>query len=146
MLELINTSSVYMGKYPQTRRKFAIHVVPEELQYIWQFHPAMRKMDQKLMSNPKGMTKTVETNQDLSSVHGQVPATKDRGTNPSCPLRNCNIAVCFVKQYHMVCKTDQNTSLTPNERTHPAQTNQDLFLVHAEWLANKDGASNPSRS
>ena len=109
-------------------------------------HAPLWETDQNTFSTPNERTKAAETNQCLFSVHVQVPATKDRGPNTCCPLRNRNFAVCFVKQYHMVCKTDQNTSLTPNERTHPAQTNQDLFLVHAEWLANKDGASNPSPS
>ena len=41
LLKPIQTSSVYMPKYLQTRMEHPIHLVHEELQYIWQFHPAM---------------------------------------------------------------------------------------------------------
>ena len=97
----------------------------------------MRKMDQKLMSNPKGMTKTVETNQDLSSVHGQVPATKDRGTNPSCPLRNCNIAVCFVKQCHGVQNRPKHI-FDPKRKDAPCP-NQSRPLLGTCRMARKQG-------
>ena len=46
-----------------------------------------------------------------------------------------------------VCdKMDQNTLLTPNEMTDTVGTNQDLFCIHAEVLANKKESRDPSRT
>ena len=59
-------------------------------------------------------------------------------------MRNCNRAVHFVQQSACpATKMNQNTFLTPNEKTDAVGTNEDLFSLHAKVFANKDGASNP---
>ena len=58
---------------------------------------------------------------------------------------NCNRAVRFVQSARPATKTNQNTLLTQNERTETVGTNQDLFCIHAEVLANKKEGRDPSR-
>ena len=60
-------------------------------------------------------------------------------------VRNCNRAVRFVQSARPATKTNQNTLLTQNERTETVGTNQDLFCIHAEVLANKKEGRDPSR-
>ena len=43
-----------------------------------------------------------------------------------------------------MCQMDPKTVSNPNERTYTAETNPDLFSIHAEVPAKKDRALNPS--
>jgi hypothetical protein len=93
------------------------------------------------MANLNERTDTAETSPDLFCIHAAAPTNKDRAPNSSCPLRNRNRAVHFVK----LCGHGRNRPkhiANANERTDAPETNQDLFCIRASVAACQKGASN----
>ena len=116
------------------------------------FRPAMpqcaKRMDhQNTLLAQNELTEAVGISLDLFCIHAKVLANKKEVCHSSCWCGTA-IHLAFHPAMPQCAKQmDQNTLLTPNERTKEAVgTNQYVFCLHGEVPTNKKEVRDPCRS
>jgi hypothetical protein len=147
LLKPIGISSVYMPKYPHARAELTIHLAHCGIAIkptVSTSHASVCKTDQTHFDPEQKDRRFRNTNPDLFYIHAEVPADKEKAPNPSCPVRNRHEAVGFIQLCVRATKWTKRHFRSPNEWTDAAETNPDLFCIHAKVPTNKDRAPNPS--